>query len=71
MLQCVESVTHSDCPVCLEDLHTSREMLHILTCGHVTHLLVVLYFNTLKKVPYMLCANCQCTCIVCIICVLY
>jgi len=34
---CVEKVTHSDCPVCLDDLHTAREMLHILSCGHVTH----------------------------------
>lgn len=35
--KCVEKVTHANCSVCLEDLHTSREGLSVLNCGHITH----------------------------------
>lgn len=35
--KCVEQVTHANCSVCLEDLHTSRESLSVLSCGHITH----------------------------------
>lgn len=35
--KCVEKVTHANCSVCLEDLHTSRESLSVLSCGHITH----------------------------------
>lgn len=30
-------MTHANCSVCLEDLHTSRESLSVMSCGHITH----------------------------------
>lgn len=35
--QCMEKRTHANCPVCLEDLHSSRVDLHCQPCGHLTH----------------------------------
>lgn len=35
--KCVENVTHANCSVCLEDLHTSRDTLAVLPCGHIIH----------------------------------
>lgn len=35
--KCVEKVAHSNCPVCLDHLHTSTHGLSVLQCGHVTH----------------------------------
>lgn len=35
--QCIEKSSHSNCPVCLEDLHTSRIAAHIPPCGHLIH----------------------------------
>ncbi|XP_015109836.1 RING finger and CHY zinc finger domain-containing protein 1 [Diachasma alloeum] len=35
--KCVENVSHDNCPVCLEDLHTSRSPCHIPSCGHLLH----------------------------------
>ncbi|XP_043249035.1 RING finger and CHY zinc finger domain-containing protein 1 isoform X2 [Colletes gigas] len=34
---CVENVSHANCPVCLEDIHTSRIPCHIPNCGHLLH----------------------------------
>jgi RING finger/CHY zinc finger protein 1 len=55
---CVERVTHSNCPVCLEDLHTSTMNLKVLPCGHITHLLC--WKEMLQKGIYAcpLCAHC-------------
>nr|2ECM_A Chain A, RING finger and CHY zinc finger domain-containing protein 1 [Mus musculus] len=27
----------SGCPICLEDIHTSRVVAHVLPCGHLLH----------------------------------
>ncbi|XP_064605596.1 RING finger and CHY zinc finger domain-containing protein 1-like isoform X2 [Liolophura sinensis] len=35
--KCIEKVSHNNCPVCLEDLHTSRIAAHIPPCGHLLH----------------------------------
>ncbi|CAK9797641.1 RING finger and CHY zinc finger domain-containing protein 1 [Anthophora quadrimaculata] len=34
---CVENVSHDNCPLCLEDIHTSRIPCHIPNCGHLLH----------------------------------
>ncbi|XP_027023931.1 RING finger and CHY zinc finger domain-containing protein 1 [Tachysurus fulvidraco] len=35
--KCVENVSRQDCPVCMEDIHTSRIGAHVLLCGHLLH----------------------------------
>jgi len=35
--KCVEKVSHNDCAICLEDLHTSVIESHIFKCGHIVH----------------------------------
>ena len=35
--QCVERMSHANCPVCQEDLHTSREPCQIPPCHHLLH----------------------------------
>ncbi|XP_006825159.1 RING finger and CHY zinc finger domain-containing protein 1-like [Saccoglossus kowalevskii] len=35
--KCVEKVSRANCPVCLEDLHTSRTASHVPRCGHLIH----------------------------------
>ncbi|CAG0882425.1 unnamed protein product [Darwinula stevensoni] len=35
--KCVERVSRTNCPVCLEDIHTSRIPSHIPPCGHLIH----------------------------------
>nr|XP_002131327.1 RING finger and CHY zinc finger domain-containing protein 1 [Ciona intestinalis] len=35
--KCVEKASRTNCPVCMEDLHTSRENAHIPHCGHLIH----------------------------------
>ncbi|XP_029019375.1 RING finger and CHY zinc finger domain-containing protein 1 [Betta splendens] len=35
--KCVENVSRQNCPVCMEDIHTSRIRAHILPCGHLLH----------------------------------
>ncbi|XP_072439868.1 RING finger and CHY zinc finger domain-containing protein 1 isoform X3 [Chiloscyllium punctatum] len=35
--KCVENVSRQNCPVCMEDIHTSRIGAHVLTCGHLLH----------------------------------
>lgn len=34
---CKEQAYKEDCPVCLTDLHTSREVTQIMRCGHIIH----------------------------------
>eukprot|EP00795_Rhopilema_esculentum_P004610 gene4610-20883_t len=36
-LVCIEKISRSDCPVCLEDMHTSRTPLLVPSCGHMIH----------------------------------
>jgi len=35
--KCLEKASKRNCPVCLEDLHTSRLSLHVPDCGHLIH----------------------------------
>ncbi|CAG9861540.1 unnamed protein product [Phyllotreta striolata] len=35
--KCVENVSRSNCPICLEDIHTSRIPCHVPPCGHLLH----------------------------------
>ncbi|XP_029573442.1 RING finger and CHY zinc finger domain-containing protein 1 isoform X2 [Salmo trutta] len=35
--KCVENVSRQNCPVCMEDMHTSRIGAHVLPCGHLLH----------------------------------
>ncbi|CAG7835066.1 unnamed protein product [Allacma fusca] len=35
--RCVERASQSECPLCFEDLHTSRVMSRVLPCGHLIH----------------------------------
>ncbi|KAL8165947.1 UNVERIFIED_CONTAM: RING finger and CHY zinc finger domain-containing protein 1 [Gekko kuhli] len=35
--KCIENVSRQDCPICLEDIHTSRVGAHVLPCGHLLH----------------------------------
>ncbi|XP_012816916.1 RING finger and CHY zinc finger domain-containing protein 1 isoform X1 [Xenopus tropicalis] len=35
--KCIENVSRQDCPICLEDIHTSRVGARVLPCGHLLH----------------------------------
>ncbi|XP_039606786.1 RING finger and CHY zinc finger domain-containing protein 1 [Polypterus senegalus] len=35
--KCVENVSRQNCPVCMEDIHTSRIGAQVLSCGHLLH----------------------------------
>lgn len=35
--KCVEKSSRSDCPICYEDIHTSRIPAHVPSCGHLLH----------------------------------
>ncbi|KAK2178840.1 hypothetical protein NP493_527g04011 [Ridgeia piscesae] len=35
--KCVEKASRANCPVCMEDLHTSRIPSHVPSCGHLLH----------------------------------
>lgn len=35
--KCIEKAAHDNCPVCLENLHSSRIPSHIPACGHLLH----------------------------------
>ncbi|XP_004430894.1 PREDICTED: RING finger and CHY zinc finger domain-containing protein 1 isoform X1 [Ceratotherium simum simum] len=35
--KCIENVSRQNCPICLEDIHTSRVVAHVLPCGHLLH----------------------------------
>jgi len=35
--KCIEKMSRSNCPVCLEDLHTSRKSCRVPQCGHMLH----------------------------------
>lgn len=37
MLQCIENVSRANCPVCMEDMHTSRIACYVPACGHLVH----------------------------------
>uniref|UniRef100_A0A8C8RYM5 RING finger and CHY zinc finger domain-containing protein 1 n=1 Tax=Pelusios castaneus TaxID=367368 RepID=A0A8C8RYM5_9SAUR len=35
--KCIENVSRQNCPICLEDIHTSRVGACVLPCGHLLH----------------------------------
>ncbi|KAH0822297.1 hypothetical protein GEV33_000494 [Tenebrio molitor] len=35
--KCVENASRTNCPVCVEDLHTSRTPCYVPKCGHFLH----------------------------------
>ena len=35
--QCIENLSRSNCPICQEDIHTSREPSQIPPCNHLIH----------------------------------
>ncbi|GAB6032722.1 RING finger and CHY zinc finger domain-containing protein 1 [Chamberlinius hualienensis] len=35
--KCVENASRSNCPICLEDIHSSRDAPFPLRCGHIIH----------------------------------
>ncbi|XP_012525501.1 RING finger and CHY zinc finger domain-containing protein 1 [Monomorium pharaonis] len=53
---CIENVSHSNCPVCLEDIHTSRIPCHIPDCGHLLHRMC---FEELLNSGHYACPSCQ------------
>ncbi|KAF7398726.1 hypothetical protein HZH68_007272 [Vespula germanica] len=53
---CVENVSHANCPVCLEDIHTSRIPCHIPGCGHLLHRTC---FEELLHYGHYACPTCQ------------
>ena len=36
--KCIEDVSRKDCPICLEDIHRSREKSRVPVCGHLFHM---------------------------------
>ncbi|KAL7644928.1 UNVERIFIED_CONTAM: hypothetical protein RMT77_004745 [Armadillidium vulgare] len=35
--KCIDDISHRDCPICLEYIHTSRIVSHMPPCGHLIH----------------------------------
>ncbi|KAF7265374.1 ring finger and CHY zinc finger domain containing 1 [Rhynchophorus ferrugineus] len=54
--KCVENVSRANCPVCLEDIHTSRIPCHIPMCGHLLHRTC---FEQLLQAGHYACPICQ------------
>lgn len=54
--KCVENVSRSNCPVCLDDIHTSRIPCHIPFCGHLLHRTC---FEELLSSGHYACPTCQ------------
>ncbi|XP_046388955.1 RING finger and CHY zinc finger domain-containing protein 1-like isoform X1 [Ischnura elegans] len=54
--RCVENVSRSNCPVCLENIHTSRIPCHIPECGHLVHRTC---FSELLQAGHYACPTCQ------------
>ncbi|XP_063907824.1 RING finger and CHY zinc finger domain-containing protein 1-like [Zophobas morio] len=54
--KCVENRSHTDCPICMEDMHSSRSNLHIPKCGHLLH---ETCFQNMDKAGHKLCPICK------------
>ncbi|KAG7163483.1 RING finger and CHY zinc finger domain-containing protein 1-like isoform X1 [Homarus americanus] len=54
--KCIEKVSKANCPVCLEDIHTSRIVSHVPPCGHLIHRPC---FNDLIKAGFYACPTCS------------
>lgn len=55
LLQCIVKVSKANCPVCLEDIHTSRIVSHVPSCGHLIHRPC---FHSLIKAGFYACPTC-------------
>lgn len=54
--RCVEKMSRTNCPICLEDIHTSRIPSHIPSCGHLIHRTC---FNSFIHRGHYACPVCQ------------
>ncbi|KAK3858841.1 hypothetical protein Pcinc_034996 [Petrolisthes cinctipes] len=53
--KCIEKMSKANCPVCLEDIHTSRVVSHVPPCGHLIHRPC---FDDLIKAGFYACPTC-------------
>jgi len=53
--KCISNTSHNNCPVCLEDIHTSRREAHIPPCSHLLH---IDCFNGMIKEGLFACPTC-------------
>ncbi|XP_037790449.1 RING finger and CHY zinc finger domain-containing protein 1-like [Penaeus monodon] len=53
--KCIVKVSKANCPVCLEDIHTSRIVSHVPSCGHLIHRPC---FHSLIKAGFYACPTC-------------
>ncbi|CAL4073138.1 unnamed protein product, partial [Meganyctiphanes norvegica] len=53
--KCIEKVSRGNCPLCLEDIHTSRTVSHVPPCGHLIHRPC---FQDLIKAGFYACPTC-------------
>jgi len=54
--KCIEQTSRRNCPLCLQDIHTSRSSSHIPPCGHLLHLSC---FNQLIGKALYACPTCN------------
>ncbi|KAJ3647484.1 hypothetical protein Zmor_019361 [Zophobas morio] len=54
--KCIENRSRTDCPVCLEYIHTSTIDLHFAECGHLVHQAC---FEELQKKRIYMCPICK------------
>ncbi|KAK2722419.1 hypothetical protein QYM36_002829 [Artemia franciscana] len=54
--QCIENMSRGNCPICMEDIHTSRIPSHIPSCGHLIHRTC---FDALVRGGHYACPVCQ------------
>ena len=54
--RCVEKMSRTNCPICMEDIHTSTIPAHIPACGHPIHLTC---FEELARNGHYACPVCQ------------
>jgi len=48
--KCIKDTSHNNCPVCMEDIHNSRDAAHVPPCGHLLH--QKCYSEMMKKGMY-------------------
>lgn len=54
--KCIENLSRANCPVCLEDIHTSREACQIPPCHHLIHKTC---YSNLQKAGHYFCPVCS------------
>jgi len=53
--KCIENISKSGCPVCLEDMHTSTTALFVPNCGHMMHQKC---YGSMRKAGMLACPVC-------------